>query len=223
MIDLNDAVFGAVFSGQSRSAEKTKVPTSSEVLASCTRIVPEGDLLLEVSTGATSEHFLVASQVLVSTSAVFAKMLGKKSNFAEAVALRESKGDDQPVIVKVADDDPSTMKIILYALHSQYRQVPDSITLSQLFQAAVICDKYALHEALRLIAKVWSEPLKHGSKKNPRQWLFISWVFGPESVFTEVSRQLTLDGTSIPDKEDELVFGKEKLTLHECVPAAIPC
>jgi hypothetical protein len=220
--------FGQIFSDYPKNEEKTpgtKVLTSSQVLASCTRIVPEGDLILEVSTGATSKYFLVASQVLVSTSAVFAKMLGKESNFAEAVALRESKGKDQPlaVIVKVEDDDPPTMELILYALHSQYKRVPDSIPLTMLFEAAIICDKYALHEALRLIAKVWSDPLKNEANESPRQWLFISWVLGPESVFTEVSKQLILDGSSNLDNEDELVFGEGKLTLHECVPSAVSC
>jgi hypothetical protein len=231
--------FGQIFSDYPKNEEKTpgtKFLTSSQVssrkvwlaresqvLASCTRIVPEGDLILEVSIGATSKYFLVASQVLVSTSAVFAKMLGKKSNFAEAVALRESKGKDQPVIVKVEDDDPPMMELILYALHLQYKRVPDSIPLSMLFKAAIICDKYALHEALRLIAKVWSDPLKNEANESPREWLFISWVLGPESVFTEVSKQLILDGSSNLDNEDELVFGEGKLTLHECVPSAVSC
>ncbi|KAF8533203.1 hypothetical protein BDD12DRAFT_947853 [Trichophaea hybrida] len=53
-------------------------------------IVQEGDVILDVSTGDASRPYRVYSQVLCATSAVFRNMLGRQSNFAEAVALRES-------------------------------------------------------------------------------------------------------------------------------------
>jgi hypothetical protein len=148
-------------------------------------------------------------------------MLGKHSKFAEAVALRESRkrGDDEPIVVKLEGDDPAMMGFILQALHGKNKKVPPKITIGQLTRVAVICDKYSLHEALQVIVRTWSENLKAKAKTHPEEWLLISWVFGPEDIFTEVSRELMLNG--IADHGDDLVFGKERRTLAECIPAAV--
>jgi hypothetical protein len=204
----------------------TNMAPSSVSPDSYTEIVPDGDLVLEVSdTNTETEHYLVCSQVLCATSEVFMKMLGSKSNFSEAVALRESRRHDeaQPVVVRLEGDDPSTMKIILYVLHAQYHRVKRKITIETMVHAAVICDKYGLHKALQLISESWSSGLKAMTKTNPEDWLLISWVFGPESVFTEVSRILMLSGSSDPEHVDELVFGERKRTLDDCLPSAVSC
>ncbi|KAF8251512.1 hypothetical protein K440DRAFT_637476 [Wilcoxina mikolae CBS 423.85] len=150
-------------------------------------------------------------------------MLGKHSKFAEAATLRESRkrDDDEPILVKLEGDDPPMMGFILHALHGQYKKVPAKITVSQLACIAVICDKYALYEALQIIVGKWLENLKAKPKMQLEQWLLISWVFGPEEIFTEVSRDLILSGMLRPEDEDCLVFGEEMRPLPECIPAAV--
>ncbi|KAF8247325.1 hypothetical protein K440DRAFT_661520 [Wilcoxina mikolae CBS 423.85] len=167
-------------------------------------IVQDGDVILDVSTGDSSRQYRVYSQVLCATSAVFRNMLGRQSNFAEAVALREShKSDDgEPVVVKLPDDDPAMMGFVLHALHGQYNKVPYRLTIGRM----VIC-------------RVWLEMLKTKMKTHPTDWLLISWVFGPEDSFTEVSRDLMLG--KISDSDDGLLFGKKKIPLADCIPPAV--
>jgi hypothetical protein len=179
-----------------------------------TIIAHDGDVILHVISSAESNSYLVCSHVLCASSVVFRKMLGKESNFAEAVALRESPPEPVPVNL---EDDPVVMGIILQWLHFQHKKVPRKLSVDQLVQAAIICDKYGLHEALQLISETWTQAVR--STNHPEDWLLISWVFGPEDIFTSTSRVLTLSGLS--DSNGDLVFGTYKGTLHECVPASI--
>jgi len=179
-------------------------------------IVDDGDVILHVTSSAESISYLVCSHVLCASSIIFRKMLGKESNFAEAVALRESPPEPVPVSL---EDDPVVMGIILQWLHFQHKKVPRKLSVDQLVQAAIICDKYGLHEALQLISETWTQAVRSTSANHPEDWLLISWVFGPEDIFTSTSRVLTLSGLS--DSNGDLVFGTYKGTLHECVPASI--
>lgn len=179
-------------------------------------IVDDGDVILHVTLSAESISYLVCSHVLCASSIIFRKMLGKESNFAEAVALRESPPEPVPVSL---EDDPVVMGIILQWLHFQHKKVPRKLSVDQLVQAAIICDKYGLHEALQLISETWTQAVRSTSENHPEDWLLISWVFGPEDIFTSTSRVLTLSGLS--DSNGDLVFGEYKGTLHECVPASI--
>jgi len=184
-------------------------------------IVHDGDVILDVSAGGTSRRYRVYSQVLCATSVVFRNMLGRQSKFAEAVALREShkRDDGEPVVVTLQGDDPATMGFVLHVLHGQYKQMPQKITIWRMVRISIICDKYSLHEAMQLIAVVWCDMLKTKAKTHLTDWLLISWVFGPEDIFTEVSRDLMLG--KICDSDDGLLFGNQKLPLADCIPAAI--
>ncbi|KAF8543795.1 hypothetical protein BDD12DRAFT_801748 [Trichophaea hybrida] len=181
-----------------------------------TIIVPDGDTILHVTSGAESARYLVCSHVLCTSSIVFRKMLGKSSNFAEAVALRESRAE--PVFVSL-EDDPAVMGIILRVVHFLHKQVPRTLSVDQLVQAAIICDKYGLYEALQLISETWTKAVSWRSANHPEDWLLISWVFGPEAIFTSTSRALILSG--LLDPNGDLVFGEYKGSLHECVPSSI--
>ncbi|KAA8898504.1 hypothetical protein FN846DRAFT_962224 [Sphaerosporella brunnea] len=229
MSEQNNVRFGRVYRStepKSNSATASVAATSiDDLLASCLRIVRDGDLLLAVSVDATSKpkHYLVYSQVLCATSAVFSNMLGRNSKFAEAVALRDARkrGDDKPVVAKLEGDDTEMMKIILYALHAQYHNADRALKIEELVKAAIICDKYSLHNALRLIAKTWTTNLRSTTTTNPEDWLLISWVFGPGDIFTQVSKVLILSGSPSQGTEDQLVFGDAKRTLADCVPATV--
>jgi len=221
--------FGSVYgapeltrsAGSSASAATAGVP-QSDPYTLVVPVVPDGDTILEVSGGrGYSKRYLIYSSVLCSTSSVFRVMLGKHSKFAEAVALRESRkrDDDEPIVVPLEGDDPAMMGFILQALHGKNKKVPRKITIGQLTRIAVICDKYGLHEALQVIAGTWSENLKAKVKTHPEEWLLISWVFGPEEIFTEVSRDMILNGTAY--QADGLVFSEERRALAECIPSAV--
>jgi len=148
-------------------------------------------------------------------------MLGKDSDFAEAVALRKSRDSGEPVVVRLEDDDPETMGVVLRVLHVRNYLVPRRITLQSMVHVAVICDKYGFHEGLQVMVDIWTESLKADRVSiaaYPEDWLLITWMFGPEDIFTQVSRSLILRGL---ESSDGLVFGDDRLSLSESVPSAV--
>ncbi|KAF8533129.1 hypothetical protein BDD12DRAFT_914312 [Trichophaea hybrida] len=212
MIDL--PIFGQVCAA---TLPETSTATEPEPIS----IIPDGDLILHVESDSEVVRYLVFSQILCSTSAVFRKMLGKESSFAEAVALQKSKDSDEPVVVRLEDDDLTTMGVVLRVLHSRNYLVPRKMVLQDMVHTAVICDKYEFHEGLQFITDIWLKSLKLDTTSidaSPEDWLLISWVFGPEDIFTQVSRSLVLRGLK---SGDDMVFGNDKLSLSESVPSAI--
>ena len=199
-------------------ATPTVIPPS---LSSYVAIIQDGDVILDVSAGDSSRRYLVYSQVLCATSVVFRSMLGKQSKFAEAVALREShkKDDGEPLVVTLQGDDLNTMQIVLHVMHGQHKMVPRTLTIERMASVSIICDKYGWHEGLQVMAGIWSELLKTKTKTHPADWLLISWVFGPEDIFTKVSRDLML--VDISDSGDGVLFGKQQFLLADCIPAAV--
>ncbi|KAF8535476.1 hypothetical protein BDD12DRAFT_983294 [Trichophaea hybrida] len=195
--------------------------TTTPPFIACVNIVPDGDVMLHVSAGYSSRRYLVYSQVLCGTSTVFRNMLGRHSVFSEAVALRESQQRDsiEPVVVTLHGDDLDTIGIILYVLHGQNKKVPRRLSIERLAKVSIICDKYGWHEGLQVSAGVWTDMLRSKTKSHAVDWLLISWVFGPEEVFMEVTRDLMLG--EISDNEDGILFGKQQLLLADCIPSAV--
>ncbi|KAA8913673.1 hypothetical protein FN846DRAFT_929155 [Sphaerosporella brunnea] len=182
----------------------------------CTDIVPDGDVILELS---PTERFLVYSQVLCAASSIFNRMLSSGSRFSEAVELRSRASGDKPVVVKLEDDDSATLLIVLRVLHYQIKTVPQKLSVEQMVQVAIICDKYFLHESLQLMANTWIGSSWSEKQEQLEYWLLISWIFGPETIFTEVSRSLILEASE--DTQKGFVIGPERRELPESVPAAL--
>jgi hypothetical protein len=187
----------------------------------CTQIVPDGDVILDVSAGNTTRRYLVFSQVLCAKSDVFRNMLGKQSKFSEAVALRESHKKDhgEPVVVVLEGDDPIVMGNVLHILHGKYFKLPLKINIAMIITISQICDKYSLHEALSIIRWLWADFQEITKSAQPTDGLLISWIFGPEKVFTKLSRDLMLG--EISESDGGLLFGKQLHPLADCIPPAV--
>jgi hypothetical protein len=182
----------------------------------CIDIAPDGDVILELS---PTDRYRVYSQVLGAASTVFKGMLSLASSSSENVGLQSRTPNDMPLVVRIEDDDVAVLQIVLRVLHYQLKFVPRMLSVEDLAQAAIICDKYLLHESIQLIARIWVENSKPKAEEYPGYWLLISWVFGPETIFTEVSRQLILGASE--DNQKGLRIGSERLELPKFVPAAI--
>jgi hypothetical protein len=213
--------FGTVFHSSKEITASGSNAVAIPPPISCTQIVPDGDLILDVSAGDTSRRYLVFSQVLCAKSDVFRNMLGKHSKFAEAVALRESHKQDhgELVVVTLEGDDPIVMGYVLHVLHGKYNKLPLEINIGMIVSISQICDKYSLHEALYIIQWLSPDFQKIIKSAQPTDGLLISWVFGLEKVFTQLSRDLMLG--EISESDDGLLFGKQLLPLADCIPPAV--
>ncbi|KAF8436196.1 hypothetical protein BDZ91DRAFT_310257 [Kalaharituber pfeilii] len=179
----------------------TSHPTSTPSKMADINIDPEGDITLAVphtlegSTIKAIAYFRVNSQILCIASPVFRAMLSKTSSFKEATSLANRDPKSDPTEVQLLDDNPKALAIILRAIHLQSDWVPDSLTTEQLYQVAVVCDKYDMRQSLEHWLRNWIPQRESEASTNPHKWLFISIAFARKQILRDVSRSIILSYT----------------------------
>ena len=117
---------------------------------------------------------------------VFGAMLSKQ--FKEGDALL-SKGITS---IKLPDDPPIALLIILCNLHNRMRKVPKAINLDLLTDVAVLVDKYRLHDAMAFLSDLWVDSLKDSLPANIGddlyKWICVSWVFRKPAEFKKATQ-----------------------------------
>ena len=94
-----------------------------------------------------------------------------------------------------SEDIGEALRILLEIAHLQFTKIPAEVGFQLLYDIAILCDKYDCVGLVQpwlpswlpswTIADHWEkcEPVEEG-------WLMILWVFGLESQFRQVARQL---------------------------------
>lgn len=174
-------------------------------------ISPHGDMIISLPhQGEFPARFLVSSTALCAASPVFAAMLGPSSSFSEAVSLRSHKAIGNDLYVqKLTDDDPVALAVVLNAMHLQTLKVPRKVSVQQLMQLAIFCDKYDCAAVVKPWVASWESGWTKSTVLNTQlQRLFIAWVFGVEAEFELLTHALV---SKIAFEDDEaLVGGKKK-------------
>jgi len=171
------------------SAERdTKPPPSSSTMI----LDKHGDLTLEVGPGLTS--FKVSSAALRRASPVFGAMLfgpwseSKPSNGS-------TSGDNVQWTVRLPDDEPAAMLVVLAIAHAVFRLVPDRLSGNEIFDILVVAHKYDMVELIRPWAKDFSFVLRKDTDDRLSraedylpgllQDMSCAWVMGEEKIFVE--------------------------------------
>ncbi|KAK4136029.1 hypothetical protein BT67DRAFT_440163 [Trichocladium antarcticum] len=107
-----------------------------------------------------------------------------------------STAEDGSLCIEAHGWDPQALKILMLVIHGCNRQVPRLLSLELLAKIAVLVDYYKCAEAVEVFAELWLRALK-GTGQAPITevvnrdlvlWLFVSWIFGDDDVFTAVAR-----------------------------------
>lgn len=180
-----------------------------------TIVDPDGDLCLVVGDKKGSA-FVVCSKTVARASPVWKKLL--YGEFAES--LQPSKDSGEEWTVRLPDDNPGSMKVLLNIIHSRFDQVPikvdmsnictidgEQITFSDLFLLTVLTDKYDLTRNLRPWATTWLEDVRAATTHNLKfsmtsmdHLCWIAWELGDEGSFTTAIKHIVLDFVKIEDK-----------------------
>lgn len=120
-------------------------------------IAPTGDILLIVGEADNIKRFTVNSAALRMASKVFEAMLSPK--YAEGQAL--ATNSTSPCEIKLEDDDPKCMGIVLDFIHLRHNSLPQRVDSDDIVSFAALVDKYFLHEALKLGLDQWLIPGEH--------------------------------------------------------------
>jgi hypothetical protein len=137
-------------------------------------------------------HMLVSSKHMMLASPVFKAML-QHSTFKEGRKL----GSAGKVEVPLPDDNPDQFQVVLDIIHGRNRRVGREIDLDSLTAISIVVDKYQMAEAVESFLDGWIEGLRKGLPtkyitdkeiQDVHRWLGISWVFGKEEEFKEMTK-----------------------------------
>ena len=178
---------------------------------------PDGDLRLEVGAKINPEEQLeciVCSKTLSRATSVFKNML--YGPFRESRASSSAALSTQNWVVELPEDNPQAMKILLSSMHSQYEHVPTALSLTELYQVLLVCDKYDTIRMIRPWAQLWFLPHTPLAKSTGNEILmWIAWELGSENVFREVAARLCLECEV--DPEGHLLDSQGNLLqMYEC-------
>jgi len=155
---------------------------------------PDGDVILVIPSEAQrTARFQVNPHSLCLDSSVFRAMLGANAHFKERIALRDRDASSPPIEITVGDDNPKALALLLRIAHQQKLWVPRTLNDDQLYQIAIVCDKYDVRQILELWLDKWV-PIgtRVGGKIAGDRWLFIAVAFGRQPLFTRLSEDLIL-------------------------------
>jgi len=159
---------------------------------------PDGDVILVIPSEAQKRtaRFQINSHSLCLASPVFRAMLGINASFKEGNALRNRNASSPPIDITLEDDEPRALAVLLRIVHHQYDWIPRTLNGNQLYQVAIVCDKYDMRGVLGLWLDQWI-PLDTncGGKIVGDQWLYIAYTFGRKALFTQLSKDLILTST----------------------------
>lgn len=169
-------------------------------------IDPDGDLQLSVGTANRFSRptiFTCDSKTLSRASKVWKTML-----YGPWKESRDASGNQNEWVVELPDDKPKPMTTMLNIMHSRFENLPvigAQITLDELYELAVLSDKYDLAKMLRPWASSWLQPLRD---KYPSGWLYtrqpemtvdyhqqlwVAWEFGDRTLVENTLQDMILN------------------------------
>ncbi|KAH7184857.1 uncharacterized protein B0J16DRAFT_122982 [Fusarium flagelliforme] len=161
----------------------------------------------------TQVEFRVSSRHMSLASPVFRAMLESK--------FKESQLNKQGLYeVQASEWDAEAFVILLDIIHGHHRDVPKRISVEILSNIAIIVDYYGCHEIMEFVLTAWltylGEP-EEFVKEDPLRWLFISWVFRQEALFTVATKMLLLydNGEYVVDLPiPQPILGRRQTTIR---------
>lgn len=141
------------------------------------------DLCVRTTYDDGSERLLlVSTAVMCLASPVWAAMLKPTSSFMESEAKE----------VNLSDDDAESILITLRIAHLKHLQIPATLNFEQLYEMAVVCDKYDMVTLVSPWLDGWAtERMKEAAnKRGYERWLFIAYTFGFAELFEKAAKSL---------------------------------
>ncbi|KAI0431611.1 hypothetical protein F5Y09DRAFT_184574 [Xylaria sp. FL1042] len=160
---------------------------------------PRGDLCIDVGMY-PAESFMVCSRTLARVSPFWDKML-----YGEFIESKKPPPQDDSLewTVKLPEDNPTAMGLLLRIIHSRFDVVPgyeDLLYVRDLYDICVIADKYDMAHVLQPRARGWLRSTLYSTEligKSLREQycherLWISWVLGDKPKFEKTAKRMLL-------------------------------
>ena len=113
---------------------------------STVHVDPSGNLTLIVGPEDNQKTFTVSSAAMCLASPVWRAMLDPKGHFLEAHSSDRK--------VSLPDDNPEALLLLLNIIHLQFLKVPQTLPTEELYEVAVLFDKYHTVTVVRPVSSL---------------------------------------------------------------------
>lgn len=105
---------------------------------------------------------------------------------------REGSSDNREI--KLPEDDPKALLLVLRIGHFKTKALPKDISFQELYQLAIVCDKYDTVSVVRPYFDKWAE-VYTALVEEPgyEEWMLIAWTFGMKDVYLKITNCLLLN------------------------------
>ncbi|KAB8223795.1 hypothetical protein BDV33DRAFT_200159 [Aspergillus novoparasiticus] len=171
--DFNATLLSQLYTNQSNSTKISGLPT--------------------LHIRASSKHLMLASPHFRGTF---------RNAFQEGNELR-SAGH---INIKICDWKPVPFLMLMAVFHGQTQLVPQSLCFDWLTEMAILVDYYDCYKAVAMVSDLWTKDFEKKqstlSKRNPMEWLRITWAFRKKDAFESITKyfQLEYTGEISPDE-----------------------
>lgn len=151
------------------------------------KVDDHGDCIIQLADNAQIS-ILASAKVLMLASPVFSRMLS--DGFSEGSEYATKKSINLPLL----DDDPQALMTVCSILHYHDAEISTSICPDQLYQIAILADKYDLIRPLTPSVIVYcQEMISRTTRDNLYKLLFTAYVFDLPALFACVSWHILLN------------------------------
>ncbi|KAE8447176.1 hypothetical protein EG329_011007 [Mollisiaceae sp. DMI_Dod_QoI] len=155
-----------------------------------------GDIKLVATYKGKRVEGTVVTQSLVQASPVWKKALASQPLPQFSPAGRDTQQASNShdarhsMVLKVkqidcSGDDGGALLILLRIAHLRFHHIPKQVTVLELLNLSVLCEKYDCHNLLGPWCDDWMSPLMqpNSRKGSEDRWLYIAWTFGKQKAF----------------------------------------
>ncbi|KAK4139190.1 uncharacterized protein C8A04DRAFT_33339 [Dichotomopilus funicola] len=175
---LNIADTTGVTSDTSNTDAIVATSASTNTAATEKVIDPRGDLVLVIGTEVCDEptRFRVCSRAMGRACRPWETMLF--GGYAEA---KPASGE---WVVRLPEDDPKAMKLLLLIVHAEFEKLPKRPSLDQLLNLVQVADKYDLLGKLQPWASSWEVDVLDADEDNMVGCIYAAWKLRTKDAFT---------------------------------------
>jgi hypothetical protein len=177
---------------------------------------PRGDLLLVA--GVTKVNFRVCSRTLSLSSPAWEEKIYGPLTGSGPFSERKSQQGEYGWVLRVPEDDPEALRIVLKAVHYKLGDVPSILSRESLFHLTVLCDKYDMIGLLKPFWRGWLSGLPPPQPLDSKTFVQQVWIaqkLGDLHSYKTTILEFLYSAQKVPGAFFEKLFLDNDIDLHQ--------
>jgi hypothetical protein len=148
-------------------------------------------------------NFRVCAGSLAVASPTWRKAISQTRLRATAQQMRVCK------ILRLPDDNPDALRIILQVIHYKFDALPDTISCETLFYTVMLCQKHGIQRLLKPFWNKWMKGVAASPALEPKsfvQQVMIAYTLDDLDLYTKTVKDFLCSAQKRPGHDDSRLF-----------------